>query len=182
MEKIFFKCPHIIQEFLITLFNLRAYRTRYGKFYKNYLKEYSQNRNLSLEALLKIQDEKLVELFNYAKTNSKFYNNLYKENNMELRSAANGLKHLRIIDKELLRKNIENIYTIGKDKGLLSKTGGTTGKSLEVLYTKKNIQERFAILDTFRNSQYYKLGKKTAWFSGKNLLTEKDINKNRFWK
>src|SRR5690606_23230962 len=109
-------------------------------------------------------------------------NNLYKENNLELGSAVNGLKHLPIIDKELLRKNIENIYTIGKDKGLLSKTGGTTGKSLEVLYTKKNIQERFAILDTFRNSQYYKLGKKTAWFSGKNLLTEKDINKNRFWK
>lgn len=182
MEKIFFNCPHIIQEFLITLFNLRAYRLRHGKFYKNYLKEYSQNRNLSLEALLQIQDEKLVDLFNHAKTNSKFYNNLFKGINLELGNATNGLKLLPIIDKEILRKNIEDVYTIDKNKGLISKTGGTTGKSLEVLYTEKNIQERFAILDAFRNSQNYKLGKKTAWFSGKNLLTKRDLNKNRFWK
>ena len=28
----------------------------------------------------------------------------------------------------------------------------------------------------------YELGKKTAWFSGKTLLTNRDIKKNRFWK
>ena len=38
------------------------------------------------------------------------------------------------------------------------------------------------MLDNFRGWYGYKLGKRTAWFSGKNLLTERDIRKNRFWK
>ena len=48
---------------------------------------------------------------------------------------------------------------------------------MKVIYIKEDIQERFAILDNFRAKHGYKLGKKTAWFSGKNLISEKDINK-----
>ena len=48
---------------------------------------------------------------------------------------------------------------------------------MKVIYTKDNIQERFAILDHFRAKHGYKLGKKTAWFSGKNLISQKDIDK-----
>jgi phenylacetate-CoA ligase len=32
------------------------------------------------------------------------------------------------------------------------------------------MQERFALLDHFRNKYGYKFGKKTAWFSGKKML------------
>ena len=63
-----------------------------------------------------------------------------------------------------------------------SKTGGTTGKSLEILFTQDNMQERFAMLDDFRSRIGYELGKKTAWFSGKALLTDRDVKRNRFWK
>jgi phenylacetate-CoA ligase len=38
------------------------------------------------------------------------------------------------------------------------------------------------MLDDFRGRFGYELGKKTAWFSGKTLLTNRDIKKNRFWK
>lgn len=182
MEKIYINSPHFIQEFMITVFNLRAYKLRYGKFYKHYLNEYSQNDKLSIEELQAIQEKKLVDIFNHAKSNSKFYRKLYENHNLEIGKAFVGLKSLPIIDKEMLRKNIDEVHTIIKNEGVISKTGGTTGKSLEVIYTKENIQERFAILDNFRNSHGYKLGKKTAWFSGKKILTENDINKHRFWK
>lgn len=46
---------------------------------------------------------------------------------------------------------------------------------MKVVYSKENMQERFAILDHFRAKHGYELGKKTAWFSGKNLITQKDI-------
>src|SRR5690625_2508323 len=46
----------------------------------------------------------------------------------------------------------------------------------------RNSQELFAFLDDFRSRFGYELGKKTAWFSGKSLLTQRDIKKNRFWK
>lgn len=44
------------------------------------------------------------------------------------------------------------------------------------------MQERFAMLDTFRGQFGYKLGKRTAWFSGKNIVFDKDVKKHRFWK
>ena len=44
------------------------------------------------------------------------------------------------------------------------------------------MQERFAYLDYFRELYGYKLGKKTAWFSGKSLLSKKDISRNKFYK
>jgi len=97
-------------------------------------------------------------------------------------ASVEDIDRLPIVDKEMLRKNISNVYTIGAEEGNHAKTGGTTGKSLEVLYTYENTQERFAMLDDFRGRFGYKLGKKTAWFSGKSLLTNRDIKKNRFWK
>ena len=84
--------------------------------------------------------------------------------------------------KEEVRKHIEELYTVSKSEGIISKTGGTTGKSVEVRFTEDNMQERYAMLDDFRNRFGYELGKKTAWFSGKDLLTAGDIKKNRFWK
>ena len=44
------------------------------------------------------------------------------------------------------------------------------------------MQERFGYLDNFRSSYGYRLGKKTAWFSGKYILNERDVNNKRFWK
>ncbi len=82
----------------------------------------------------------------------------------------------------MLRRNSLKIHTIKKSEGILAKTGGTTGKSLEVLYTKNNMQDRFAMLDDFRGRYDYKLGKNTAWFSGKSLLNYKDIKQKRFWR
>ena len=181
-DKIYLNSPHFFQGILISFYNYRAYKARYGKFYKDYLNEYKQSEKIKLNELLEIQDKKLVDLFNHAKNNSQFYYDLYKDIHLKEGSSLNDIEKLPIINKELLRKNISNISTIPKNQGVISKTGGTTGKSLEVIYTKKNLQERFAILDLFRNSHGYELGKKTAWFSGKNLLSKKDIKKNRFWK
>ena len=87
-----------------------------------------------------------------------------------------------MLSKEQIRKNINQIYTVSKNDAVVSKTGGTTGKSLEVLFSKEDFQERFAILDNFRSNFGYELGKKTAWISGKDILTQSDLRKNRFWK
>jgi phenylacetate-CoA ligase len=48
---------------------------------------------------------------------------------------------------------------------------------MKVLYTKEDIQERNAMLDHFRAGYGYKLGKRTAWFSGKDLARPKDLEK-----
>ena len=174
-EKLYQLLPNFLQGLLISLFNYLAYKDRYGKGYANYRAVFLQNRTLSLEDLKKNQKERFAKFLAQSKTKSQFYNH-YPLLDIE------DIASLPILNKEDLRKEIKQVYTITKKEGIISKTGGTTGKSLEVLFTKDNMQERFAMLDDFRARFGYGLGKRTAWFSGKNLLTSSDLKKNRFWK
>ncbi len=175
-EKIYSSAPNIIQNLLVTVFNILAYNKRYGKKYKKYLDYYKNSNHLSYDELVKIQEEKFVKFVNKTIKKSKFYSEFYSNIN-EIKSL-DDIKKLPILDKETLRENIKNVYTIKKSNGIVSKTG----KSLEVIFSPENMQERFAMLDAFRNGFGYKLGKKTAWFSGKNLLSSNDIQNKKFWK
>ena len=165
---------------MISAFNFLAYKKRYGGKYRYFRKIFAENKELSLEELQKIQDLRLISLLEFAKKKSQFYKEKFSVSTAI--SSAAEIPQLPICLKEELRKNIGAIYTIPKEKGIISKTGGTTGKSLEVIFTKDNMQERFAMLDNYRSQFGYELGKKTAWFSGKSLLTKKDISNNKFWK
>ena len=172
--------PNFCQNILISLFNILAYRKRYGGNYTYWLNKFLVNRQLSLQELQKIQSIRYENFIKYVKLNSTFYKNALIKCDDSIKIDC--INNLPILDKETLRSEIHNIRTIKKSKGIISKTGGTTGKSLEVVFTKNDTQERFAMLDDFRSRFGYKLGKKTAWFSGKSLLTQRDIKKNRFWK
>ena len=127
-----------------------------------------------------IQKESYQKLITHSIDNSSFYKELYK--NIEQPELLRNIHLLPILDKERLRTNINDIYTVRKENAVVSKTGGTTGKSLEVYFTKDDMQQRFGMLDAFRGEHGYALGKKTAWFSGKAILTKRDIKKKRFWK
>lgn len=173
-ENIYKIVPDFVQGLLISLFNYLAYKDRYGLSYKKYRTLFHENRTRSLADLKTIQKERFSQFLLKAKQ-SEFYKN-YPDIPLE------ELRELPIVKKEDIRKEIKKVYTLSKKEGIVSKTGGTTGKSLEVLFSKENMQERFAMLDDFRNRFGYELGEKTAWFSGKSLLTSRDIKKNRFWK
>jgi len=179
-EKLYKILPHFLQNTLVTLFNVLAYRKRYGGDYKKFRKEKLQNRGLSLTELKAYQAQRYKHLIDFAIKNSAYYQKTL--GNIPNASAIENIKQLPIVNKEDLRKNIDAVIVNTTEKLNKSKTGGTTGKSLVVMNFTRNTQERFAFLDDFRSRFGYELGKKTAWFSGKSLLTQRDIKKNRFWK
>ena len=179
-EKIYKHAPNLVQNTLISVFNLLSYKERNSKEYKTFLKQYEANKNLSIKELKAIQTEKFSAFINYAITHSAYYKQAFSK--IKNPDAIENIHLLPIINKEILRQNINDVYTIKKSEGGVSKTGGTTGKSLEVIYMPKDSRERHAILDNFRKNFGYRLGKKTAWFSGKSLLNKNDIKKKRFWK
>lgn len=159
--------PHFIQNLAVTLFNVYQYKIRHGGSYTSFREYYKKAEHFSKEELEKEVNVKKINFFSYVLNNSDWY----KEEKLD------NLKCAKILEKEDIINNLDKIKTISDSEGIVSLTGGTTGASMKVVYTKKDMQERFAILDHFRAQHGYELGKKTAWFSGKNLVTQKDIEK-----
>lgn len=177
-EKLYNILPHFLQNLMVVLYNYKAYAIRYGGSYKMYREEKKKNRNLSLEELKKYQAERYKKLIEFAIQHSVYYQKTL--GSITGATDIANINQLPIVNKETLRQNIEAIVVQTAEKLEKSKTGGTTGKSLVVMNFTRNTQERFAFLDDFRSRFGYELGKKTAWFSGKSLLTQRDIKKNRF--
>lgn len=180
-SKIIELLPNSLVNLGVSVYNWKEYRKRYGRNYDQYRQLFLKNRYISRENLFEIQSRQFKKLVKYAYENSKFYQTIYKDLDFDFSDMAN-IKKLPIVSKESLRVNINEVYTIPEKGASLGKTGGTTGKSLVVRYSLENLQERFALLDDFRARFGYKLGKKTAWFSGKKILNSHDIRKNRYWK
>lgn len=174
-ERLFLFLPVFLQEVLISIFNYLAYRKRMGRNYLKYVEMFKSRSNLTSEELRICQKQRFENFLKKAIENSNFYEK-YPEVGVE------EISQLPILEKEVLRINASKLFTIPKNRGIVSKTGGTTGKSLEILFTKDNMQERFAMLDSFRSQFGYELGKRTAWFSGKKLLSSNDLKRNQYWK
>jgi len=179
-DKIYKLVPNVLQNLLIHIYNRKAYKIRYGGRYWEYRKEKEANRNMSLEELKSYQKKRYEKLLRFVIENSDYYRTVLSS--IDNVTDLGNIRSLPILDKEKLRKNIDSVVVKTTERLEKSKTGGTTGKALEVKNFERNSQERFAFLDDFRSRYGYELGKKTAWFSGKALLTHRDIKRNRFWK
>lgn len=167
-EKIFSKAPYFIQNSAIALFNNYQYKMRHGGVYNAFRDYYARAELLNESELHREVDAKKNEFFNYVEAKSPWYKNY----------NFNEFQSLPILEKSDVINKLALIQTIDEKDGFISLTGGTTGASMKVVYTKSDMQERFAILDHFRAKHGYELGKKTAWFSGKNLISEKHLKKN----
>ena len=159
--------PYFIQNLAVTMFNVYQYKIRHGGSYSDFREYYKKIDRLSKEELEQEVNIKKSEFLTYVINNSAWY----KEEKLD------NLDKAKVLEKEDIINNLDKIETINESEVIVSLTGGTKGDSMRVIYTKKDMQERFAILDHFRAQHGYELGKKTAWFSGKNLITQKDIEK-----
>jgi phenylacetate-CoA ligase len=159
--------PHFIQNLAVTLFNVYQYKIRHGGSYFDFREYYKKVDRFSKDELEQEVNIKKSDFLTYVINNSEWY----REEKLD------NLDKAKVLEKEDIINNLDKIKTINESEGIVSLTGGTTGASMKVIYTKKDMQERFAILDHFRAQHGYTLGKKTAWFSGKNLVTQKDIEK-----
>lgn len=176
MEKLYKKAPHLLQNLMVTGYNFVEYRKRYGGNYRKYREELKSKRTLSRKDLITLQQKELQDFLSHVYAHSSYYQNKIAEEQSHILSAY------PIVSKEDFRKDLKSFITIDPNEAIISKTGGTTGKSLKVYFTYDDMQKRFAFLDDFRSRFGYELGERTAWFSGKALLNDNDIKKHRFWK
>ncbi len=184
LKKLYFNLPVGLQNVAISIYGCILYLQRYGKAYRKHLEYFKNKDYTNLEKELCNQVEELKRLIIHAKENSKFYNEFYRGLDVESINSVDDIKLLPILDKEVLRSNIDDVYTVGENHSIASFTGGTTGKSLKVRFTKLDMQIRMAYLDAFKA----KLGvnpfsSKKATFSGREFKDDSSGGKSRiFWR
>ncbi|WP_395348684.1 phenylacetate--CoA ligase family protein [Variovorax sp. UC122_21] len=164
------RAPRFVKNLGVTFYNWRLYKARHEGEYKKWQKYHSAANNRSLGQIHAEAELRLSQFLRDATTKSVWYAD----------KKSLKLQQFPVLEKTDLLRNLEKISTIDESDAIVSLTGGTTGASMKVLYTHQDMQERFAILDNFRAEYGYKLGKKTAWFSGKHLVGKADEHAKRF--
>lgn len=178
-QVVYAKSPVILQNIFVSIYGLKRRIERAGKVFNKHKNFLRHLESASYEELQRVQNEEFMKLFEYARTRSEFYKRLY--NGIEVKSI-NDIYKLPIVTKDMLRGNIEEVYTVSKLSAIEGHTGGTTGKSLVVRARREDIQKGAAILELFKESHGFKSGMPKATFSGKHLVPEKDKTKKIFWR
>ncbi len=181
-QKIYDKSPIFFQNFMATVYGYVTKRDRYGKTYYEHLKYLEEVHKYSREELEELQFQELMKLLRNTVQNSKFYRELYEGIDISSFQSVNDLKKLPIVTKEMIRENLYNVLTISKEQGVEANTGGTTGKSLTVYFTREDMQKRMATLDFFKIKNGFKnMEMKKATFMGKHIVPPKQKIKV-FWR
>lgn len=182
LESIYENSPIFFQNIMTTVSGYQRNLKRYGKVYYEYRKFLEDFDQWPLDKKLEYQRKQMIALINYAYEKSPFYRNLYKNIDIKQIQTIEDLKKLPIVDKEMLRQNIDNVVTISHKEGVKSHTGGTTGKSLVVLFKVEDIMKRMAMLDHFKSRVGFEHRKmKRATFNAKHIVPPNQKNKI-FWR
>lgn len=182
LEKIYDKSPIFFQNIMVSISGYHLNISRYGKTYYEHLKFLAEFDTWSLDKQLEYQREELINFIRYSVDNSKFYKDIYKNIDIESLQGIEDLKKLPIVDKEMLRENIKDVNTISQKGGVEGHTGGTTGKSLVVLFTSEDMMKRMAMLDHFKSRVGFVHRKmKRATFNGKHIIPPNQ-KKKIFWR
>lgn len=159
--------PIFLQNLFISFYNSWLYRVRRSGVYSYYRQYFEYYDRASREVVEAESLRRLDEFLHHAVEKSVFYH--------KYRGAK--LDEFGFLEKKDLIDYLDSIATIKQGEGVVSLTGGTTGTSMKVIYTKEDTQERNALLDHFRATYGYELGKKVGWFSGKDIVSKRDISK-----
>ena len=167
---------------MATAYGYKVKKERFGKEYYDHIAFLRRFETYSREQQKAYQFTEMMKLLQYAINHSTFYRNLYEGINIESFRSVGDLKLLPIVTKEMLRQRSNEVTTIPHHNGIESNTGGTTGKSLTVYFTKEDIQKRMASLDYFKMKHGFEnIKMKRATFSGKHIIPPEQEEKV-FWR
>ncbi|AJK69382.1 phenylacetate--CoA ligase family protein [Corynebacterium marinum] len=174
--------PLFFQNFMVQVSGSIKAKQRYGAIYaqhRAWLKEYD---TWSIERQQDYQAVLLRQFLRFASRESPFYRDFYSELDITKIREVDDLPQLPLLEKDTLRREIEKVYTVSSRKSTQAHTGGTTGKSLVVRYTREDEMRRMAMLDHFKSRHGFENRKmKRATFSGKHIVPPSSTSR-AFWR
>lgn len=150
-QKLYDLAPLSVQEAMTMGAGYVRNATRYGRVYWRHRRWLESFDSWPLDRKLEFQNETLVDFLRYACDRSDYYAHLYRDTDLTPIKTQHDLQALPIVTKEDLRSSIASAHTIPRMGAVEGHTGGTTGKSLVVRFTKDDMMTRMAMLDHFKS-------------------------------
>lgn len=175
------KLPVAVQNAAMSMYGWYLYRQRYGKVYRQTLQWLAGLDTTDRAAMQRLQEERWQEFLRYAVEHSAYYRNAYRDIDLSRVQAVDAIDRLPILEKETLRQQLSRFYTVDKSKAVLSYTGGTTGKPLEIRYHPDDLQRRMAYLHFWEGSLGISQKDKRATFNGRQLVA-RERETQVFWR
>lgn len=171
LQGVYDNAPIVGQHLMTSLSGVQRNMSRYGRTYWDYRRWLQDFDSWSINDRLAYQQAELVRFLEYAARESNFYRNLYSDVHLNTVSSIEDLQRLPVVDKEMLRAQMDEVYAVPKRGAVEGHTGGTTGKSMVVLMTRQDMMKRMAQLDHFKHRVGFEHRKmRRATFSGKHIV------------
>jgi phenylacetate-CoA ligase len=156
---------------MTTVAGYRINHARYGRTYRRHRRWLREFDALDLAEKLRYQDRALQEFIASSRRDSAYFRELFGTHSVSGRIGIDSLASLPVLEKETLRSRIDEIMTVPGYAAIEGHTGGTTGKSLVVRYTKDDSQIRMAMLDHFKARVGFEHRRmRRASFTGKHVI------------
>lgn len=182
LEKLYDASPIWFQNTMATVAGYHRNRNRYGKAYRSHKAFLEQFDHIPLHEKLEYQRKELISFIRYTYKSSVFYRELYSNIDINSIQSVEDLKELPVIDKEMLRSRANDVFTIASKGAVVGHTGGTSGKSLMVLFKQEDLMKRMAMLDHFKERVGFQhLKMRRATFNGKHIVPPGQ-KKKVFWR
>lgn len=165
-ERLYARSPAWLQTLLVSGYGLKLLSLRRGRRYWEWTRFLQESSGWSRGQLEAYQLSRLQDVLARARQGSEFYRERLR--GIDLKSLAD-LEQVAPTGKETFRIELPRIRTV--TQGVVVHTGGTTGKPLEVLFTRADIQERMATLDAWRARHGAGRWCRRATFSGRIIVS-----------
>ena len=169
-ETLYRALPAPLQSLAVTVRGAQLAAERYGAVYRRARREIPRVLALPRAELERVQMEQLRGLVAYAQARSPYHRRALQGVDPRALRTVQDLRALPVLEKEALRAHAGEVYTLPLSEAVEGHTGGTTGKSLVVAFTRDDFQRRMAELDHFKAVHGARHGMRRATFSGKHIL------------
>lgn len=177
-EKIYYRCPSLLQNFLISAYGYKLYQKRYKGLYHDIRKELEEIKESSAPEIKAFQEERLHQMVTYCANQIPYYQKLFAEHGVHPNdiTTIQNLKKLPILHKQTILEQSHNFRSKDALKPfMVQHTSGSTGTPLALEVDERTYKLAMALLVDHEETHGVPFGSRRATFAGRMLKPADDM-------
>jgi phenylacetate-CoA ligase len=183
IEKIYYKCPIVLQNFAIGVFGYKLDKERFQPEGHDFFKTLQKTQDYSKDEMKVYHEKKFVELAQHAINNTAYYKEWSEKEGISSAdiSTIDDLNLFPIIEKQTIRENPELFRAKNIKSQFILNTSGTTGTPLNIYTDKISRSKHYAFFTRLREKYDIQKTSKRCTLFGRIIMLA-DQEQPPFWR